>query len=335
MNILVIGCGAWGTTIAKLLCKNNKEVFLACHDKAIIQDINTNQENSFYNLREPKLPLNIRAIHLNEISSIINQCDTIFIVTASKFFRSTIQSIIPLINNKKLIVSGVKGIEESGLSMLDIAKELFAPDFFKNNFCILSGPNLAKEIFVELPSTTVIACQNILNAKKIQEIITNDYFRVYISDDLIGVMYGGILKNIIAIGAGISDALELGTNAKSALLVRGIAEICRYCLKMGGKEDTVYGLSGFGDLITTCMGSKSRNYTVGYRIGKGESLEKIESEMIDIAEGVKSTKIVYEQSLKHNIDMPITFAIYKVIYDKNPIKETIFSLMTRELKKEK
>jgi glycerol-3-phosphate dehydrogenase (NAD(P)+) len=225
-------------------------------------------------------------------------------------------------------------MEESGLSMLEIDRQIFSVEQLNEQFCVLSGPNLAKEIYQGLPAATVIASHNINVAKIVQQMISSESFRAYVCDDVIGVMYGGILKNVIALAAGIVDAMNLGTNAKSALMVRGIAEMRRFCLHVGGQEDTVFGLSGFGDLITTCNGPKSRNYSVGLALGKGERIDDILSGMVDVAEGVTSSKVIHQLSIKQKIEMPIITAVYKVIYESASIKETISSLMNRDLKKE-
>ncbi len=334
MKALVIGCGAWGTALAKILAEKNEQVYIACHSEKIINDINKNNVNSTYGLTEPKLPKNIEAISFDKLADVVGDVSVILVAVASNYYRSVMKLIQPMIAEQHIIVSATKGMEEGGLSMLDIDREIFTDEQIKNQLCLLSGPNLAKEIYEEKPAATVVAAYKEETAKIIQEMVSNEQFRAYISQDLVGVMYGGILKNIIALAAGIIDAMNLGTNAKSALMVRGIAEMRRFCVYAGGKEETVSGLSGFGDLITTCNGPKSRNYSVGFRLGNGEKIDDIISGMVDVAEGVKSSKVVHELAVKKNIPMPITTAIYKVIYEGCSIKETIASLMTRELKKE-
>jgi glycerol-3-phosphate dehydrogenase (NAD(P)+) len=258
----------------------------------------------------------------------------VFVVVASNYYRSVMKMIKPMISEQHIIVSATKGMEDSGLSMIEIDRQIFSLEQLNQQFCVLSGPNLAKEVYSGLPAATVVASNNLQVAEIVQEMISNDLFRAYVSNDVVGVMYGGIIKNIIALGAGIVDAMELGVNAKSALMVRGIAEMRRFCVMAGGEDDTVFGLSGFGDLITTCTGPKSRNYSVGYKLGKGEKIDEIMSGMIDIAEGVKSCKVIYEIALRKKIAMPITTAVYGVIYEGISIPDTIIALMNRELKKE-
>lgn len=334
MKALVVGCGAWGTSLAKVLSEKNDKVYIACHSEKIIEDINLNRVNSYYGLIEPKLSPVIEAISFDEISLVIEDVTVIFVVVSSNFYRSVMKILEPMILDEHIIVSATKGMEESGLSMLEIDRQVFSVEQLNEQFCVLSGPNLAKEIYQGLPAATVIASHNISVAKIVQQMISSESFRAYVCDDVIGVMYGGILKNVIALAAGIVDAMNLGTNAKSALMVRGIAEMRRFCLHVGGQEDTVFGLSGFGDLITTCNGPKSRNYSVGLALGKGEKIGDIISGMVDVAEGVTSSKVIHQLSIKQNIEMPIITAVYKVIYENASIKETISSLMNRDLKKE-
>jgi glycerol-3-phosphate dehydrogenase (NAD(P)+) len=331
---LVLGCGAWGTTIAKLIGLTS-DVTVFCHNEAIKNEINTSHTNSLYLPVEPPLPKRVTAIVQSEISDCLKEVTYIFVVVASAYYRSILASIAPLLNEQHIIVSATKGMEEgTNKSVLDMALEELGQIFFDTRYCILSGPNLAKEIYMEKPAATTVACKSLDVAKKVQEFISSSQFRVYVNDDIIGVEMGGVLKNCIAIAAGMGDALDVGSNAKSALLVRGMSEIVRYSCRHGAKEITLMGMSGYGDLITTCMGPSSRNYSVGFRIGKGETLAEITESMVDVAEGVKSCKVVHEVARKEHFDMPIISSIYAVLYDGAPIREALTELMTRELKEE-
>ncbi|MEI7942534.1 MAG: glycerol-3-phosphate dehydrogenase, partial [Candidatus Riflemargulisbacteria bacterium] len=230
MKALVVGCGAWGTSLAKVLSEKNDKVYIACHSEQIIQDININRVNSYYGLIEPKLSTVVEAISFDEISLIIEDVSVIFVVVSSNFYRSVVKMLQSMISDTHIIVSATKGMEESGLSMLEIDRQIFSVEQLEEQFCVLSGPNLAKEIYQGLPAATVIASQNIKAATIVQQMISSESFRAYVCDDVVGVMYGGILKNVIALAAGIVDAMNLGTNAKSALMVRGIAEMRRFCV---------------------------------------------------------------------------------------------------------
>ncbi len=335
MTTIVYGCGAWGTVLSALVAAKNQQTYIVCHDEKIKNEINTQHTNLTYLPAQPTLPANLKAIMLSEAGAYLPQSEFVFVVVASSFYRQTLKSLASTINKEQIIISATKGMEENtNLSVLEIAAQELPKVVYKKQFTLLSGPNLAEEIFLQQPAATVVASQNLQAAKKVQELISSALFRAYISDDIIGVEYGGILKNVIAIAAGILDALNLGANAKSALLVRGIAEMKRFTLHYGGKEETIAGLSGFGDLITTCLGPKSRNYSVGYRIGKGEKSSDIEKSMVAVAEGVKTCKVVYHLAQKEKIEMPIIEAIYNVIYCELPVSKAIEILMTRELKKE-
>ncbi|MEK6556806.1 MAG: NAD(P)H-dependent glycerol-3-phosphate dehydrogenase, partial [Candidatus Margulisiibacteriota bacterium] len=289
MHSLVYGCGAWGTTIAQLLAHKGCLVSLVCHDPKILKEINTLHTNTTYLPKRPILSDRIQAILEPEMFRLLPGISTIFLVVASPYYRQTLRSLMPILRADQIVVSATKGMEEkTHRSILEMATEELSEDVLQNRFVILSGPNLAGEIYLGKPAATVVACRNQATAQTIQMLISSPQFRAYYSDDLIGVEYGGILKNVIAIAAGILDALELGANAKAALLVRGIAEMKRFALSQGAREETLSGLSGFGDLITTCLGPQSRNYSVGFQIGKGETIQEIVSGMVAVAEGVKT-----------------------------------------------
>ncbi|OGI08578.1 MAG: hypothetical protein A2Y40_04625 [Candidatus Margulisbacteria bacterium GWF2_35_9] len=335
MTIAVVGCGAWGTVISQLIAKNTEAVTLFCHDETIVHEINTNHTNTLYLPKEPILNPNIQARHLSELPALIPEYNVIFIVVASSYYRDILSHIKAVLSYDQIIVAATKGMEEQSLkSVYDISIDVFSKEVCDNQFAILSGPNLAGEIYLGKPAATVIASKNAYLAEKVQKLISSDRFRAYVSDDVSGVSYGGILKNIIAIAAGILDAMELGSNAKAALLVRGMAEIKRYAVHFGAKEETLMGLAGFGDLVTTCLGPDSRNYSTGYRIGKGEPLIDITSSMVSVAEGVKACKVVYDIAKKEAIPMPITEGVYKVLYKNANVLEVTSLLMTRQLKKE-
>jgi glycerol-3-phosphate dehydrogenase (NAD(P)+) len=202
------------------------------------------------------------------------------------------------------------------------------------NVAALSGPNLSKEIAKGLPAASVIACPDMNIAKKLQEILNTENFRIYTSDDVIGVELGGALKNIIAIAAGISDGLGLGSNAKSALIVRGMAEIKRLGIAAGAKADTFSGLSGIGDLITTCQSSLSRNHFVGEQLAKGKTLDEIQKSMDAIPEGVDTSVSALKLAERLKVELPITSEVYAVLFKGKSPKESMLSLMNRRLKSE-
>lgn len=335
MRTVVIGCGAWGTTLAHLMGSKGHPVTLLCHDPRVIEEISSERTHRGVLPKGPLINNLVAPAPMSDLSVVISSADLVFIVVASTFYRSVLRQIVPVLPKDAILVSATKGMETlTNSSVLDIALEELPAVVYRDRFVVLSGPNLANEIFIGLPAATVLACQKLDTAKKVQSAISSPSFRAYISDDVIGVEYGGILKNIIAIAAGILDAKSLGSNAKSALLVRGMAEMRRYALHHGAKDETLHGLSGFGDLITTCLGPQSRNYTVGFRLGKGESLDNILESMSAVAEGVNACLVAATRSREINIAMPITQAIEAVLLGKITVDSAIEALMTRELKVE-
>jgi len=333
MKALIHGCGAWGTTIAQLLADKVKEVFIVCHDTKICDEINAKHTNTLYLPAIPLLKSNIQALLSSEAEEVSPKYH--IVVTASQYYRNTLEKINNKLVPEQIILSATKGMETgSNKSVLEIAYEVLPPAFMATNFALLSGPNLANEIFAGKPAATVIAANDPATANKFQALISSPQFRAYTSDDVIGVEYGGILKNIIAIAAGMLDSMDLGANAKSALLVRGIAEIKRFAVAQGAREATVYGLSGFGDLITTCMGPKSRNYSLGFRIGKGEKVQDVIASMTGVAEGVNACLAVKSLADSKNIAMPITQNLYQVLFENASLEKSITRLMNRDLKRE-
>ena len=335
MNIAVIGCGAWGTVISQLLSKNSKDITVFCHRNDIVEEINEQHTNALYLPKEPILNSCIQAKLIPDFYENISEYDVIVIVVASPFYREVLEKIEPNLKANQILLTATKGMEEKSLkSVYDISVEVLSKEVCDTQFAVLSGPNLAKEIYLGKPAATVIASHNRKLAQGIQQLISSETFRAYMSEDVLGVVYGGILKNIFAIAAGVLDALDFGANAKSALMVRSMSEIKRYALHFGAKEESLMGLAGFGDLVTTCMSSDSRNYQTGFRLAKGESLETITASMLAISEGVKTCRVIYKIAQNEKINMPITDAVYRLLYKKDSVQSIVRLLMTRKLKTE-
>jgi len=326
-KISVIGAGAWGTTLSILAAENGHSPLIWSFEEDVAKSINGMRENKKY-LNGFQLPQNIDAT--TDLKKAAEN-DILLFVTPSQYLRKTLKNISKFVKKEAIIISAVKGIEiETQKIMTDVIKD----ELPCKNIAVISGPNISKEIARGLPAAAVVASNDIETAKLIQKILNSSRFRVYTNTDVIGVELGGALKNIIAIAAGVADGLMLGNNAKSALMVRGIAEITRLGVAMGGKSDTFSGLSGIGDMMTTCISPLSRNYQVGMEIAKGRRVNDIITKMYDVAEGVPTSKAVREISRKLNIEMPITEEVYAVLYEgKDPFK-AISSLMQRELKNE-
>lgn len=329
MRTAVIGCGAWGTTLAKILAENQHEVMLWCHAENIAEKINQTQINEY--LTKIKLPQNIMATA--DLEKCLDNVELVVIVTASEFFKKTLQNIKPYINSKTYLLSATKGLDlVSDQRMSEVMKEML-PNYI-DKMAVLSGPNIALEIAEQKPAVTVISSENTETAKKIQEVFNRPYFRVYTNNDVIGTELGGTLKNIIAIAAGIIDGLNLGDNAKSAIMVRGIVEMSKLAVKMGARQETLFGLTGMGDLITTCSSELSRNHFVGSQLAKGKKLTEILKGMKAVAEGVNTAKAAHELAKKYKVAMPVTEQMYLIMFENKNIPEALKDLMSRDLKAE-
>ena len=326
-KISIVGAGAWGTTLSILAAENKHDVVLWSFEEDVAKDIKDTRENKKY-LGGFQLPQNVDVtLDLKKAA----ESEIIIFATPSQYLRDTLQNIARFIKKGSVIASAVKGLEiETQKTMSTMIKE----ELPAIDIAVISGPNISKEIARGLPAATVAASNNIETAKVIQKALNSNRFRVYTNTDVVGVEIGGALKNIIAIASGVADGLMLGNNAKSALMVRGLAEIMRLGVALGGRGETFSGLSGVGDLITTCSSTLSRNHHVGVEIAKGRKLKDIIVKMYDVAEGVPTTKAARELSRKVKIEMPITEEVYAVLYEgKDPFK-AITSLMQREMKNE-
>ena len=255
----------------------------------------------------------------------------IVLAVPSQAVRSVCKQIKPYVNDNQILVDVAKGLEKgTGMRLSDVAKE----ELPNNPYVALSGPSHAEEVSRYMPTTLVAACEDIKYAQKVQDIFMNPFLRVYTNPDLIGVELGGALKNIIAFGAGMCDGLGYGDNTKAALMTRGIAEIGRLGVAMGADVNTFTGLSGIGDLIVTCTSMHSRNRRAGILMGKGKSLQETLDEVQMVVEGITATEVAYKVSRDLNIDMPITEAIYSVLYQGANPNEAVSELMTRSKKHE-
>ncbi len=321
MKLGIIGAGSWGTALFSMYSqKYNMVWWMRKEEKEIIM---THKENLLY---MAGFKLNLANAVLKEFGE-EEQVDLALVVVPMKWLEVVLNQHKFLKNIPVIIAT--KGINTNLQLPFQVAKKMGFEKIFG-----LSGPNLAKEIIRKLPATTVVAGEDTELLVKIQENLTTDYFRVYRSDDVLGIQLAGALKNVIAIAAGMCDALKLGMNAKSALLTRGLAEIRRLGVAMGAKQETFFGLAGIGDLLTTANSSLSRNYSVGYKLGEGKKLDEILSSMRMVAEGVETVKNAVKLASKLEVEMPITFAVYKIIMGELSINEAIKELFNRDLKDE-
>lgn len=328
-NIAILGDGGWGTTLAILLARKNFNVTLwgAFSDYARYLDkkrVNTKFLPGF------KIPESINITH--DLKNTIDRGQLIIFAIPSAHMREVLEKVKKIDYPRSAVYLNVtKGIEVGSLKRMS---ELIRQELGSIKLAVLSGPTIAQEVAKGIPTTAVVASYDKQVRKYLQNIFMTDRFRIYTNDDVIGVELGGSLKNVIAIACGISDGLRFGTNTKAAILSRGLTEVSRLGLSMGAKAVTFSGISGLGDLVTTCISNFSRNRSVGEQIGKGKSLKQIQSHMQMVAEGIPTTKSAYALSMKYKVEMPITKEVYLVLYkNKSPLK-AVEDLMTRERKEE-
>lgn len=332
MNTCILGAGGWGTALGIILNSNRHSVTLWEFDKEYAHTLDEFREN-FYYLPKVNIPAKIKITH--DISEAVHKKDLIVIATPTQFIRNVIENIKNISFDDSIILSVSKGIENHTLmTVSQIFTDVFV-NLRKKDIVVLSGPSHAEEAAKKIPTAVVAASPDIRNAEKVQRAFSNKFFRVYKSNDVVGVELGGALKNIIAIAAGIADGAGFGDNTKAAIMTRGIREITRMGMKLGAEESTFMGLSGIGDLIVTCMSKLSRNRFVGEEVGKGKKLKQVLSEMKMVAEGVATTESTHQLAKKLNVELPIIEQVYKVLFlGKNPHVATE-KLMTRDLKGEK
>ena len=325
----IIGAGGWGTALAVLWSKKGNEITLWGNNAARAEKLSLTRENGDY-LPGIKLPESIR------VTSDITECadaDLIVFVTPSTALRSVANRLrTALSNSDAILLSGTKGIEHrSGMRMSQILEEIFP----RNTIAVLSGPNLAVEVSRDLPTAAVLGCQVPERAEELQRYLGSERFRIYSSDETIGIELGGALKNVFAIGAGIGDGFGLGDNSKAALVTRSLAELLRLGTAMGGNPRTFYGLSGAGDLIATCFSQHSRNRRVGEKLGRGQTLEQIVATSHMVAEGVPTAKSAYECARKFNIETPIIDQVHAILYEAKRPDQALQELLGRDQKSER
>ncbi len=331
MRISVLGAGGWGTTLAILLYFNGHEVTLWEYKKDYAKTLVRTRENKIY-LPGIKIPEEIQITH--SLEEACHQRHMIVIAIPTQYIRNILSQIKKNDFSNTTFVSVSKGIERDTLMTVSQIIQDELKNISLSQIGVLSGPSHAEEVSRKIPTAVVAASCDELTAKEIQAAFITSYFRVYSSTDILGVEYGGALKNVIAIGAGIVDGANFGDNTKAAIMTRGIAEISRLGLALGARPETFSGLSGMGDLIVTCMSRHSRNRYVGEQIGKGKKLKEILKSMKMVAEGVETSKAVHKLSEEHKIETPICSAVYKILFEeRDPVKVT-YELMTRDMKPE-
>lgn len=329
-KVTILGAGSWGMAIARLLHNNGVAVTLWEYDRAECEKLQRFRGHP-EKLRGFELPVSITIT--NDLFEAISDSRLIVLAVPSQFLRSVLRPLKGKVDSQVGLVNLAKGIETKTLKrMSEVIAEELQPSY--ERVVTLSGPSHAEEVIVDMPTAVVAAGRDDGFVTRVQEVFSSRYFRVYKCDDLAGVELGGSLKNIIAIGAGIADGLEMGDNTRGAIITRGLAEVTRLGVAVGAKAETFAGLSGIGDLVTTCTSRHSRNRYVGERIGQGEKLHDILAGMTMVAEGVETTRSGYELARLHQVEMPITTEVHQVLFTDKPPLAAVEELMGRELKAE-
>lgn len=323
-KVSFLGAGSWGTALAIMLAKHGHEVTLWSAVKSEVDMLTTYREHKD---RLPGIKLPDSIVITSNLEEACKGYDLIVFSVASPYVRATAHDAAQYIPKGQKIVNVGKGIEDDSLKTLRtiICEEL--PD---RDVCVLSGPSHAEEVSAGVPTTVVVGATSKETAVYIQEIFMNERFRVYTSSDIIGIELGGAIKNVIALAAGVCDGLGLGDNTKAALITRGITEISRLGIAMGGRAETFCGLSGIGDLIVTCTSNHSRNHNAGVLIGQGKTMDEAMKEVNQVVEGVFSAKAAYGLAKKYNVSMPIVEQINEVLFDNVPATDAITALFSRE-----
>lgn len=326
MTISILGAGSWSTAIADLLAEK-EDVLIYARDEKVVSSINNDHVNIKY-FPGNKLRENIRATNsLEEIFKnkyIVNGIPT-------QQIRNVLKQSEALLNDDHVIINLSKGLELSSHKRISEIFKDFNPNI---SFVALSGPSHAEEVILKMPTTIVSASEDLSLAKEVQNLFVRNYFRVYSSNDLVGVELGGAIKNILAFGIGMAQGLGYGDNAKAALITRGIHEMSRFACHFGAEFKTINGLAGIGDLIVTATSKHSRNNRAGILVGQGLSLEEVNDKIKMVVEGIPTTKSVYELAKEKNIDLPITNEIYQVLFNNKDSNESVKDLMMREIKSE-
>ncbi len=333
-SVAVLGAGSWGTALAVLLANKGISVKLWSRRREHADLLNRTRENSLY-LPDVVLPDKILVCH--SLEQVVRQSNVILFVVPSHVTRQVAEQVSEILSSEidkgsplpMAVLSASKGIEQDSLlTMTEVLKDVL-PDIIASKLAVLSGPSFAEEVARDVPTAVTVAATEDSVANMLQHLFATNFFRVYTSSDVVGVQLGGAIKNVMAIAAGISDGLGFGTNTRAALITRGLAELTRLAVRKGANPLTLAGLAGLGDLILTCTGDLSRNRTVGLELGRGKALSDILKEMNMVAEGVKTTKAVWQLAERYSVEMPITQHVYHVLYKHMDPKDSVRRLLLR------
>ncbi|MCR4845814.1 MAG: NAD(P)-dependent glycerol-3-phosphate dehydrogenase [Eubacterium sp.] len=328
MRICVLGAGSWGIALTKLLSLNEHSVIVWSIDP---EEISMLKEYSQHKTKLPGVMLPGTVEFTTDMEAALSDAELVVMAVPSPFVRSTAEKAAEYIKDERIIVNVAKGIEEDTLKRLS---QVIKEEIPQAKVAVLSGPSHAEEVGKELPTTVVVGAETKELAETVQDVFMNDFFRVYISPDIIGIELGGAVKNVIALAAGIADGLGCGDNTKAALITRGIYELTALGVAMGGRAETFSGLSGTGDLIVTCASVHSRNRKAGFLMGQGYTYQEAMDEVKMIVEGVYSAKAALKLATLYEVEMPIVEEVNMILFENLPAKEALHDLLTRDKKKE-
>jgi glycerol-3-phosphate dehydrogenase (NAD(P)+) len=331
MKAAVIGAGTWGTAFALHLGRLRVGTSIWVREKKVLAELRRTRENRTF---LPGFPLPRAVSFSSDVQRTASSADMLFIAVPSQFFRAVFLEIADGLSGDQVVVSLTKGIEEGSLKrMTEVMTEVMAGRPLPH-LAVLSGPSFAREVAEKHPTAVVVASRSNDAACRVQRLISDLSLRCYTSSDVLGVELAGAAKNVIAIAAGISDALKYGHNSRAALITRGLAEITRLGLELGARKETFFGLAGIGDLVLTCTAKMSRNYHVGFELGKGRALQEVLADMKNVAEGVATTVSVRDLARRQAVEMPIVEEVYRILHHGKAPQESIRDLMQRALKGE-
>jgi len=324
IKVGLIGGGSWGTTVAALVA-NNAPIMMWARDQATVDEINQQHRNDKY-LPGATLPDSLKAS--GNLEEVVQQADVLIIGVPSNSFRQVTKDVATYIQKDVPVISLTKGLEHGSDKRMT---QIIQDELPQHPFGVLTGPNLAREIIAGQAAASVIAMNDPAIVANIQSLFNSGLFRVYTNDDVIGCELGGVLKNVVAIAVGMGISLGAGDNTRSALITRGLAEITRLGVAMGGNAETFFGLAGMGDMLATCISPQSRNYQVGIQLGKGRPIDEIIEEMVMVAEGVKSAPTVVKLAQKYGVDMPIASDVNEVIAGRMTPEQAYLGLLKRKV----
>jgi glycerol-3-phosphate dehydrogenase (NAD(P)+) len=330
-NLAIIGAGSWGTALALVLAPRFRRIRLWVYETDLAERMAANRENDIY---LPGLPIPTDIVITSELATALDGADVVLSVMPSHLVRRVYGQMLPFLNGSMLFVSATKGLEnQSLLRVSEVIREVLKPSF-PPQIAVISGPTFAREVARFEPTALVVASEAAVLTEQVQATFSGHTFRLYTSTDVVGVEIGGSIKNVVAIGSGVLNGMGMGHNATAALITRGLAEMTRLAVAMGGKPLTLAGLAGLGDLVLTCTGDLSRNRTVGVELAHGRKLEEIVRSMKMVAEGIKTTIAAVDLAARYGIEMPISEQMFQMLHFGLSPREAIQRLMERSLKEE-